>query len=407
VIPAYSFQMVLLSRVVLCLDWLVASVWLWRVLVWRRMLRKVPDLTQVEIASASESAPSALPSITVIVPARNEAQDIAATLDSLLDSSGIPLEIIAVDDRSNDETGAIMDEAARKAVAQSKKLQVLHVTELPKGWLGKTHAMALAARHATGEWLLFTDADVRFRQDALRRALAFAISSKADHFVLMPTLEFRSAGERMMLAFLQVMANFSVRLWHVPDPDARRDAIGIGAFNMIRREVYDAIGGWESFRMEVVEDLALGRRIKRLGFAQRVAVGQNLISLRWVQGSFGVVENLAKNLFAVFRFRSLLLFSFLPVFLLFTLFPLAAAFDGVGAVCATAVMIFAVLLAYHRQAEYQPFTAWEALSFPVASTLMFYTLLRSMVVVLARRGIFWRGTFYPLSELRKQSAAGR
>jgi cellulose synthase/poly-beta-1,6-N-acetylglucosamine synthase-like glycosyltransferase len=407
VIPAYSFHMVLLSRVVLGLDWLVALVWLWRVLVWRRMLRKVPDLTQMKIPTESESAPAALPSITVVVPARNEAQDIAATLSSLLDSSGIPLEIIAIDDRSDDETGAIMEEAARKAVALGKKLRVLHVTELPQGWLGKTHAMALAARHATGEWLLFTDADVRFRKDALRRALAFATASKADHFVLMPTLVCGSAGERMMLAFIQVMANFSVRLWHVPDPDARRDAIGIGAFNMIRRDVYDAIGGWESFRMEVVEDLALGMRIKQRGFAQRVAVGQNLISLRWAEGSLGVVENLAKNLFAVFRFRALLLFSFLPVFLLFTLFPFAAAFEGVGADCATAVMIFAVLLAYRRQAEYQPFTAWEALSFPVASALMFYTLLRSMVVVLARGGIFWRGTFYPLSELRKQSAATR
>jgi glycosyltransferase involved in cell wall biosynthesis len=395
--------MVLLSRVVLCLNWFVALVWLWRVLVWRRMLPRVPDLTRIQIGL--ENVPAALPTLTVVVPARNEAQDIAATLNSLLDSSLIGLEIIAVDDRSEDETGAIMDSIAGTAAGRGKDLRVLHVTELPPGWLGKTHAMALAARHSTGQWLLFTDADVRFKEDALLRAIAFALSSKADHFVLMPTLEFKTPGERMMLAFIQVMANFSVRLWHVPDPDARRDAIGIGAFNLIRRDIYDAMGGWESLRMEVLEDLAMGTRIKQRGFAQRVAMGQGLITLRWANGAFGVVANLAKNLFAVFRFRVLLLIGFLPIFLLFTLFPFAAAFDGAGARWATAVMIFAVVLAYRRQADYQPFSAWEALSFPVAGTLMFYTLLRSMIVVLARGGISWRGTFYPMSELRKQSVA--
>jgi glycosyltransferase involved in cell wall biosynthesis len=398
--------MVFLSWVVLCLDWLVALLWLWRVLVWRRMLERVPDLTRMELEDQPGGGSAALPTLSVVVPARNEAQDIAATLHSLLDSSIDP-EIIAIDDRSEDETGAIMDRVASEAAARGKNLRVLHVAELPQGWLGKTHAMALAARHATSEWLLFTDADVRFREDALQRALTFAVSSAADHFVLMPTLVLETAGERMMLSYLQVMANWSVRLWHVPDPDSRRDAIGIGAFNLIRREVYGAIGGWESLRMEVVEDLALGTRIKQRRFAQRVAIGRDLIKVRWVRGAFGVVDNLAKNLFAVFRFRPLVLSGFLPVFLLFTLFPLAAVFDGPGARLATGVMLFAVILAYRYQAKRQPFTAWEALLFPLASALMFYTLLRSMIVVLARGGVSWRGTFYPLSELRKPSASGR
>jgi cellulose synthase/poly-beta-1,6-N-acetylglucosamine synthase-like glycosyltransferase len=136
------------------------------------------------------------------------------------------------------------------------------LAELPPGWLGKTHAMALGARHATGEWLLFTDGDVLFHRDALRRALEYATHSGADHMVLLPTILLRSFGERMMVAFLQVLSVWPLRLWRVPDPRAQRDAIGVGAFNMIRREVYDAVGGWEALRMEVIEDLALGRRVK-------------------------------------------------------------------------------------------------------------------------------------------------
>ena len=226
------------------------------------------------------------------MPARNEAAKIAATLRSLLDSSGVDLEILAVDDRSSDETGAIMDRMA----ADHAALRVLHVAELPAGWLGKTHAMSVAAREATGEWLLFTDGDVVFAPEALSRALGFAVASAADHFVLLPTVVLGSFGERVMISFMQVVAIWGPRPWRVPNPRARRDAIGVGAFNMLRREAYEAIGGWEALRMEVVEDLALGYLIKKKGLRQRVALGRGLVRVRWVEGAFGVVENPASEM---------------------------------------------------------------------------------------------------------------
>jgi glycosyltransferase involved in cell wall biosynthesis len=393
-------------RIVLLLDWLVALAWLLRVLVWRHMLPGVPDLTKRSYADSSQ----ALPRLSVIVPAKNEAAAIDATLRSLLAVDGVTVEIIAVDDRSTDQTGAIMDGVAEEVSTQQsvpgKTLQVLHVAELPPGWLGKTHAMALGARHATGEWLLFTDGDVLFRRDALRRALEFASQSGADHMVLLPTVLLQSFGERMMVAFLQVLSIWPLRLWRVPDPRARRDSIGVGAFNMIRREVYDLIGGWEALRMEILEDLALGHRVKESGFAQRAALGLDLVVVRWAQGAFGVVENLTKNLFALFRFRPELLLGFVCGLVLFTLFPLAACFAGQAMWWPAGILLLALFLAYQQAGRYHHFSAAQMVMFPIASVLLVYALLRSMGVALWRGGIFWRGTFYSLRELRRHASKG-
>jgi glycosyltransferase involved in cell wall biosynthesis len=340
--------------------------------------------------------------MTVIVPARNEADNIAATLRSLLAAEGVVLQIVAVDDRSTDQTGAVMEAMAQvERDGGRQMLQVLHVTELPPGWLGKTHAMFLAAQQATGEWLLFTDADVVFHRQALRRALAFATRSSAEHMVLLPTVLMRSWGERMMISFLQVLSIWAVRPWRVPDPDAKRDSVGVGAFNMIRRDVYDAIGGWEALRMEVLEDLTLGRRIKQRGYAQRVALGVDMVKVRWARGAFGVVDNLTKNLFALFRFRPEVVFAVACGISLFTLFPLLACLAGPGLLWPTGLMLIALLLAYQLAGKYQHFSAAQILLFPAATVLLLYAMLRSMVLAIRQGGILWRGTFYSLHDLRK------
>ncbi len=384
-------------RIVQVLDWLIALSWLTRVLVWRRMLHRVPDLTR------TVETHTALPVLSVIVPARNEAAGIAATLRSLLAAQGVHLQIVAVNDRSSDQTGAIMESLVGEGGSPAKTLQILHVSELPPGWLGKTHAMALAAQHATGEWLLFTDGDILFHRDALRRALQYATSSGADHLVLLPTILLRSWGERMLIAFLQVLSIWALRPWRVADPAARRDSIGVGAFNLIRREAYDALGGWEALRMEILEDLALGRRVKARGFAQRLVLGLDLVSVRWARGALGVVENLTKNLFAVFHFRPELLLGCVCGLALFTLFPLAACLAGPALWWPTALMLLALALAYQQLGRYQHFSAAQMPMFPVAALLLLYALLRSMCIALWSGGVSWRGTFYSLRELRNQS----
>jgi len=255
---------------------------------------KIPDVSSPQW-NRKLVTPNGNPRVSVIVPACNEADNIEQTLLQLLILDYDNYEIIAVDDRSTDRTGAIMDQIA--ATAEPKqRLKVIHVDELPSGWMGKTHAMWTASLQADGEWLLFTDADVLFKPDALRRALACAETEGADHLVMFPYMIMKRPGEKMMIAFFQMLFVFGHRPWKVADPDTK-DHMGVGAFNLIRRPVYDAIGTYERLRMEVLDDMKLGKVVKNAGYAQRTAFGGDLISIRWARGAMGVVRNLTKNFF--------------------------------------------------------------------------------------------------------------
>ncbi|MCU1248607.1 MAG: glycosyl transferase family 2 [Edaphobacter sp.] len=346
-------------------------------------------------------APAGSLSITIIVPARNEAADIAATLHSLLAQDYPNLQIIAVDDRSTDQTGDLIDTIATEHPDQ---LRALHVTELPAGWLGKTHAMALAARQASTDYLLFTDADVLFRSDAIRRALAHAVATSADHLVTIPTTLIHRWDEAAILGFFQTFALWGARPWRVADAKSKRDALGIGAFNLLSRSAYLHIGGFESLRMEILEDLALARRIKHAGLVQRVAFGRGLVSLHWASGVAGLVGVMTKNLFSAFRFSiGLALLGCLWLFV-FCVAPAAGLFFTPTRIPAT-LTIAAVVWAYGLMSRHSGISTGYALFFPFGALVFIFTLLRSMLMTLKRGGVMWRGTFYPLAELRKNAAA--
>ena len=165
------------------------------------------------------------PSVAVIVPGRNEAENIEQCLRSLLSQDYPNLQVCAVNDRSNDATGTLMDKLQQEG---ADKLRVLHISELPGGWLGKTHAMWRGAAATASDWILFTDGDVVFRSDALSRTLNYAETTQTDHLVIFPTLLMHGVGERMMLAFFGLSFSLLVRPWKVKDPGTR-DYIGAGA----------------------------------------------------------------------------------------------------------------------------------------------------------------------------------
>ena len=384
-------------------EWLLALVWTSRVLSALCMLPRVPDLLHPQYAAPCAPLPGGSPLICVIVPARNEEAAIEATLRSLLAIEGVPIEIIAVDDRSEDATGAIIDRIAAEALRAGKRLRVLHVRELPEGWMGKTYAMAAAAREATTDWLLFTDADVVFRKDSICRAMKLIEERPSDHFVLYPTVVVESFGERMMIGCFIALSVWGARPWRIDDPRARRDAIGVGAFSLVRRSVYQALGGYEALRMEVVEDLRMGHSIKAAGYQQRVAFGRDLIRIRWARGAVGVVRNLSKNAFAIVRFKTWMLLGVCAALLAMNVLPVAGFFVGAWAATAAAVTLGMVALLY-RAYQRQTGISWlYALTFPIGTCVFVYALLQSMVLALARGGVRWRGTLYPLRELRKHA----
>jgi glycosyltransferase involved in cell wall biosynthesis len=352
--------------------------------------------------------------VSVIVPARNEGQAVAAGLRSLLASKGVELQVIAVDDRSTDSTGAAMDALVRAPRAAGVTYVVEHVRELPAGWLGKPHAMARGAALATGEWLLFTDGDVVFAEDALARALSYIESERADHLLVVPTAVTRSAGEAMMLPFLYVLSIWGPRLWRMSDPRSR-DGVGVGAFQLMRRATYEKAGGWERLRMEVLEDVRMGYLIKRAGFAMRVATGRNLVRIRWAHGALGVVTNLTKNVFAAFRFRLGLVVAGTVATAVLCLLPFAGlAFGLVGNRTWDRAWLWPSLLSigslaalywrYRRFADPNGATTvlW-LLAFPLAAVVFVYAMVQSTVLTLVRSGVVWRGTFYPLKELREHA----
>ena len=384
----------------LILNWLIALLWLSSTLVALRNLPRIPDLLDQKYAAPVEHA--ALPLISVIVPARNEEESLEAGLRSLLAIDSIPIEIIAIDDRSTDGTGAIMDRIAAEALSSGKNMRVLHVTELPAGWMGKTHAMALAARHATAPWLLFTDADIFFAPDTFQRALNFVEAEAADHLVVFPTLILKSFGERMMIAFFQGIAALSSRFWRIPNPEAK-ESMGVGAFNMVRADVYRKMGGFEALRMEVLEDLRFGFEVKRQGFRQHVAFGRDLVRVRWAKGLVGVIRNITKNFFAVFRFRVMRTIVACCALCLFCAGPFVACAAGKAMCIPAALVLLMLVLLYRYYRRYTGIPSAYALTFPVAACLVVYSIIRSMVVTLARGGVQWRGTLYPLKELKKNA----
>src|SRR5438105_9910665 len=347
--------------------------------------------------------PPTLPRLSVVVPARDEGATIARAVGSLLEQDYPEIEVIVVDDRSSDATGEVLRELA----AKDRRLLVLHVDELPAGWLGKNHALWLGAARASGEWLLFTDADVVFAPGALGRAVAYAVAEGLDHLTLAPCLVARGIPLRAFVAFF---AYAFITLWGAylaNDPKSGR-GVGIGAFNLVRREAYDAIGGMRPLSLRPDDDIRLGRRLRAFGFRQRVLNGRDVISVEWYASLGSAIRGLEKSLYAGAEYRAVdavLAIAFIVATMVWPL-PGVVLLGGTDRVLlgTAAICLLLGLAETYRQA-FGPINgrALAVIALLPFSALGFaYALARSCVLA-ERRGVAWRGTVYPLALLRSQS----
>lgn len=337
------------------------------------------------------------PRISILFAARDEAEKLPLALDSLLAVEYPDFEIVAVDDRSSDATPEILDEYARR----NRRLKVIHISDLPQGWLGKPHALEQAYRKATGEWLIFTDADVRFAPGLLRRTLALLQKAGAQHLTLLAGLDLRGFWEPVAVGYLGVMFALGVRPWETSNPKSKT-YMGVGAFQMIRRTAYEAIGTHRRLALEVLDDMKLGKLVKQKGFHSMVAPSENFLEVRWQEGIRNIIKGMTKNMFAGFNFSvarvlggvlGIFLISIAP--LIGVCFASGLAQLSAGMAIALAVIFQACMMPNARASRGFGFTH------PLGAILVVYIILRSMIVTLARGGVVWRETFYPIQQLKR------
>lgn len=392
----------LLATIIVVLTWGLGLAWLYKSTRALFGIGHLPDLNEVDLSSLPEISCERGPHLTVIVPACNEEQAVGSSLASLLAQEDIRLQVVAVDDRSTDETAACMEAVAAllQQTGSPHVLKVIRNRELPSGWLGKPHAVSLGIAEAAAPWILLTDADMHFAPHCLARAVRLAEARRADHLVLLPTLIRSNWRESAMVAVFQVLTHWSMRVWKVEDPKAR-DFLGVGGFNLIRASALQAIGGIEKVRLEVVEDMSIGWLVKHHGFRSCVALGPNQATIRWFEGVSGIVANLEKNGFAAFRFQLPIILVMLPMLGLQIVLPFAALFCGWLGVGATAAMYTGLIVGYRANRKVNAASPVLALTYAPALAVLCWAFLRSTVLTLKRGGVSWRGTFYPLAELKR------
>lgn len=367
--------------------------WLWLLVGTIRVARAVPVL-----ARENPPPPDVWPRLTLVVAACNEADHLEAAVASLLGQDYPDLEVVLVDDRSTDGTGAIADRLA----AADGRLRVLHVEHLPEGWLGKVHALARGAEAARGEWLLFTDADVHFAPGALRRAVAFAVRHGADHVAAIPDIwPATPLVEAVTAMFLRTFPVIT-RAWAIADP-ASTASIGIGAFNLVRRAALERTAGFEWLRLEVGDDMGLGMLLKESGARCRLVSGTGLIGLWWYRDLGEMARGLEKAYASVGRcsLGRMVAAGLLVAALEWAPLVMLAAPGVPGLWIAGVVMLVAMaaVAVVQRWSLGQPRVATLLWS-PAAALVSLVLTVRSGWLGFARGGVLWRGTLYPSALVR-------
>ena len=376
------------------IGWILFFMWLGSV---KGVVPMIRDRHLEKLAVTAELE-DGFPLLSVVVPARDEEADIEQCLRSILVSDYPRLELIVVNDRSTDQTGSLINRIA----GQDSRVQPVHIQTLPEGWLGKNYALQTGADRAQGEYLLFTDGDINFEPHCLNRAVNFMRASKVDHLALIPGgLEGGAVETTFKTFFLFGYLLFVKNL--EPIADGQYSYFGFGAFNMVRRKAYQDIGGHASFKMDVVDDLILGKRFKDTGYRQELLFARESLSLHWYQGVSACIRGLEKNMFASFEYSwsktafgiFMFIFFYLLGYLGLFLFPDPASYG-----------FLAGLLTMHGLFGYlgvgYGVKWWHHVFVPLAVVLELYAIVRSCWKTWRQGGVTWRDTFYSLDTLRRE-----
>jgi len=329
------------------------------------------------------------PSLSVIIPVCNEEESIRQAICQLLDQDYPNFEVIVVNDRSIDHTGVALEELKIKY----PQLKVVNIKKLPPKWLGKNHAIYQGVKHSTGEWLLFADADIMFSPDSLKKTVSYSLENKLDHLTISPDSIHKGFFYGGLISFFRLVVTFVFII---------NKSAGLGAFNLIKRSVYQEIGGYEAIAMQPVDDFSLGKLVVKKGYKQSFGFSKGLISVKYYNNLFAMLKGIEKNHFAGAHYSIVATLAY--CWLIF--FPHVYIFAGLffGPECARVLCGFCIILLvaiYNYSKKYINVSRRYILIHPISALLYIGAILNSMVKTISRGGIEWRGTVYSLEELRK------
>jgi len=337
-----------------------------------------------------------VPKVSVIIPACDEAATIEPALQSVLTLDYANLEVIAVNDRSTDNTGAVLAKIQKKY----PHLQVHEISELPKGWLGKSHALHHGAQRAHGEYLLFTDADIIFESSSLARAMRHVLDNRLDHLCM--SFENIAPGGLLNALFLEAGSGLMLLLkpWKAKDPKSKR-YMGVGAFNLVKASVYSAVDGHRSIAMHPIDDIMLGKVIKQRGFSQDILLGDSFLQVKWYATVREWVNGLMKNSFALYDYSLVKVLLAVFYITLLSILPFwACLFTGGMTRSLFGAAVIIRLLSFAKGFSDIGRTRWYSLWSLVSPYVIIYTAMKASIMTLRNKGITWRGTYYPLDKLK-------
>lgn len=369
--------------ILFCLGWCVFCVQVLRNIISAPLFEKLHP-----------SFPDSWPTLSIVISACNEAESIKQAVSTLLKQDYPDYEIILVNDRSTDETEKIINEIAKK----DTRIKPVHIKELPPQWLGKTHAFHIATQRAAGEWILYTDADVHFKQGTLKKAIALALEKKVEHIALLPKPATNSFWLEVLIRTFGLTFLHITKAHNINKPGSNA-YIGVGAFNMVKKDALAKTKGFEWLRMEVGDDLGLGLMLHNAGIKTYFALAFNYITLVWYPSIKKMIQGLEKE-GAFFSFTNMV-FMCLIVWLSVCAPLVAILCFKISYLWVFGVFAFLSLLlcAIAGNIKFKD-TILPSLCIPIGQIILSVILLRSTFLCKLRGGIIWRGTLYKTEDLK-------
>ena len=352
----------------------------------------VPNIDDVMPSKPTDDRPS----VTIVIASRDEGERVETTVRRLAAQRGLDLQIVLVDDRSEEKEAARLQTLA----GEDERIRLVRIDTLPEGWLGKCNALQRGAELADSEWILFSDADTWMEPDLIARSIAEARRTNAEHLALIPSdkrLTFLGQA-----ATLSMISGFLIAAADV-NQNRRFGTIGVGAFNLVKREAYRSIGGHKPLRMEILDDAMLGALLRQANFRSRCRIGYPHIEIQWAATVADLPRVLEKNAFAMTGYRTWLVATLVPI--MFSLWAgalLAPLYAGASGAVATLALWSLALPAARTARVFRQSTLPTLLS-PLMLPVVSWLMVRSAWVTLRNGGVRWRNTFYPLNELRRGS----